>query len=73
LRTLGGGFGDKHLSPVERRNVKEKAMYDEGFDVQAVRKRLKTEYAVEQQLPLTIALWLQHLRRREEKDSFART
>jgi hypothetical protein len=44
-------------------------MYEEGFDIQAVRKRLKTEYAVEQQLPLIIALWLQHLRRREEEDS----
>jgi hypothetical protein len=44
-----------HSSPAGRRNVKEKTMYEEGFDVQAVRKRLKTEYAVEQTLPLNIA------------------
>ena len=39
------------------------------FDLEVVTDRLKTEFAVEQELPRTIALCLEHLRRREHGEA----
>jgi hypothetical protein len=71
VRTSGRRLLKQAEAPAERRNVKENTMYEEGFDIQAVEKRLKAEFAVEQKLPLKIALWLQHLQRREEEEARA--
>ena len=44
-------------------------MYVEGFDVEAVAKRLRAEYSVEQALPLQLRLMLAQLDRAENKCS----
>jgi hypothetical protein len=47
-------------------------MYEEGFDVEAVIKRLRSTFAVEQSLPLAINLMLAHLVRAETHTATAR-
>lgn len=51
------------------REIGEKIMYEADFDIETVTNRLKTEFAVEQQLPFDIALCLEHLHRRERDAS----
>lgn len=40
-------------------------MYDTGLDLEAIVKRLKTTFAVDQTLPFDIRLMLAHLHRAE--------
>ncbi len=54
LRTSGGETSEGLL-----------AMYEEGFDVEAVAKRLRSMFVVEQVLPFQISLMLAHLLRAE--------
>ena len=42
-------------------------MYETGFDVDAVNRRLRNTFPVEQSLPLKIKLALAHLIRAEEE------
>ena len=44
-------------------------MYETGFDVDAVAKRLKTTFPVELSLPLNVQLALAHLTRAEEGEA----
>ena len=55
--------------PMGRREICERIMYETGFDLEVVTDRLKNEFAVEQKLPPTIALCLEHLRRREQGEA----
>ena len=47
-------------------------MYEADFELETVTDRLKSEFAVEQQVPLDIALRLEHLHRREHDRHIAK-
>lgn len=55
------------LTSKRRRHTRGKDMYESGFDVDAVTKRLKVAFPVEQSLPLQINLALAHLMRAEDE------
>jgi hypothetical protein len=51
---------------------RERKMYTQGFDLDAVIRRLKATFAVEQDLPFPIQLMLAHLQRAETQDGIFR-
>jgi hypothetical protein len=55
------------LASKRRRHTRGKDMYETGFDVDAIAKRLKTTFPVEQSLPMRIKLALAHLMRAEDE------